>query len=176
MIFRALEEIKAQVRQNTLLLQALAKKQPPPTTMSLSDDFKFPIQSLEELRKVEKVLADKLQQKALTSYLATLGGVNPGDIVRRIMCHLLSDALAVQFNWLGRRGQKMAFSALSLTAVIRGAVAVQNVTASDCEVSIKNWLKYSGDRNGGRKRRAEQQQGPVNGMSQTKSIKLGTEN
>lgn len=65
MIFRALEEIKAQVRQNTLLLQALAKKQPAQTAASLSDDFKFLIQSLDELRKVEKVLADKAQRKAL---------------------------------------------------------------------------------------------------------------
>ncbi|KAG5263316.1 hypothetical protein AALO_G00263550 [Alosa alosa] len=73
--------------------------------------------------------------------------------------HIMDDEFAQQFNWLGRGGRKKAFSAFKITAVIRGASAVQKITASECEAVIKNWLKYSGDRSGGRKRRTGRQQG-----------------
>ncbi|XP_041919880.1 uncharacterized protein LOC121684023 [Alosa sapidissima] len=157
-ILRALEELMVQVRQNTLLLQALTSRQPVQNTSQLSEEYKFPMTCDEDLTRVEKLL-DKPQKKALTAYLATLGGCNPGDVVRRMLRHILDDEFAQQFNWLGRGGRKKAFSAFKITAVIRGASAVQKITASDCEAVMKNWLKYSGDRSGGRKRRAGRQQG-----------------
>ncbi|XP_076131903.1 uncharacterized protein LOC143114264 [Alosa pseudoharengus] len=167
LIFRALEEIKAQVRQNTLLLQALAKKQPAQAAPSLPEEFTSPIQTQEHMRRVENVLLEKTQEKAMTTHLTALGGMNAGDAVRRIMRHLITDTLATQYNWLGRGGQKKAFAALKITAAIRGAAAAQNITASECDSHIKNWLKYSSDRSGGRKRRAEEPQSPVIGMLQT---------
>ncbi|KAL2096929.1 hypothetical protein ACEWY4_006136 [Coilia grayii] len=156
MILRALEEIKAQVRQNTLLLQALAKKQPVQRG-ALSDEYNFPMKNEEDLKRVEDMLREKEQEKALTSYLSTFGGSSTGDTIRRIMRHIISNQFAAQFNWLGR-GNKRAFAALKLASIIRGAAAQHDITASACESHIKNWLKYSTDRNGGRKRRAEKQQ------------------
>ncbi|KAG5270732.1 hypothetical protein AALO_G00195960 [Alosa alosa] len=129
-ILRALEELKVQVRQNTLLLQALTSRQPVQNTSQLSEEYKFPMTCDEDLTRVEELL-DKPQKKAL--------------------------------------GRKKAFSAFKITAVIRGASAVQKITASECEAVIKNWLKYSGDRSGGRKRRTGRQQGGDDTVSRDSS-------
>lgn len=43
-----------------------------------------------------------------------------------------------------------------------GALAAHKISASDCEAVVKTWLKCSGDRSGGRKRRAERQQRGMN--------------
>ncbi|XP_076152193.1 uncharacterized protein LOC143135403 [Alosa pseudoharengus] len=118
-ILRALEELKVQVRQNTLLLQALTSRQPVQNTSQLSEEYKFPMTCDEDLTRVEELL-DKPQKKALTAYPATLGGCNTGDVVRPMLRHILHDEFAQQFNWLGRGGRKKAFSAFKITAVIRG--------------------------------------------------------
>lgn len=61
-----MEEIKAQMRQNTLLLQALLKKQQPAdVAVKLHDELKFPISDYSGLRKVEDLLKDPAQQNAL---------------------------------------------------------------------------------------------------------------
>uniref|UniRef100_A0A3B1ILR1 Uncharacterized LOC111193929 n=1 Tax=Astyanax mexicanus TaxID=7994 RepID=A0A3B1ILR1_ASTMX len=157
MIFRALEEIKAQVRQNTLLLQALSKRQPVENVDGLSMDFRFPLTSPEDIRRVEDLLKDQGQEKALKLYLASFGGSRPTDIIRRVMSHVMTDSFAVTYNWMGR-GDKQAFSQLKLTTVIKAAAKTHQITEAESEACIKNWLKYSGDRSGGRKRRAERMQ------------------
>ncbi|KAL2081642.1 hypothetical protein ACEWY4_023495 [Coilia grayii] len=117
MTLRALEEIKAQVRQNALLLQALAKKQLVQRG-ALSDEYNFPMKNEEDLKRVEDMLREKEQEKTLTSYLFTFGGSSAGDTIRRIMCHIISNQFAAQFNWLGC-GNKRAFAALKLVSITR---------------------------------------------------------
>ncbi|KAG5268930.1 hypothetical protein AALO_G00196430 [Alosa alosa] len=80
----------------------------------------------------------------------SLGGTTTKDIIYRIMRETISNDLAKKFNWMGR-GQKSPFSVLNLAKVIIGA------TLMEAEEKIKTWLKYSGDRNGGRKRRSEKE-------------------
>lgn len=55
-----------------------------------------------------------------TKFLCTLGGCNVGDIVRRILRHILTDSFAVDFNWLGRGGKKLAFASYNICNVVRG--------------------------------------------------------
>ncbi|KAG5267530.1 hypothetical protein AALO_G00222780 [Alosa alosa] len=164
------------LKELSLLLQALTSRQPVQNTSQLSEEYKFPMTCDEDLTRVEELL-DKSQKKALTAYLATLGGCNPGDVVRRMLRHIMDDEFAQQFNWLGRGEKEGFFSAFKITAVIMrvkknllpGASAVQKITASECEAVIKNWLKYSGDRSGGRKRRTGRQQGGDDTVSRDSS-------
>lgn len=65
MILRALEEIKAQVRQNTLLLQALYNRQPVENVDGISKDFRFPLTSPEDTERAEDLIRDQGQEKAL---------------------------------------------------------------------------------------------------------------
>lgn len=62
---RAVEELKALVRQNNLLLQALTRRQQPVHDLELSEDFKFPMECTEDLQRVENALKEKSQEKAL---------------------------------------------------------------------------------------------------------------
>ncbi|CAL8391677.1 unnamed protein product [Arctogadus glacialis] len=156
-LLRAVEELKALVRQNNLLLQALTRQKTTAAAAAaadtLSEEFKFPMNCEEDLQRVEDLLREKSQEKALAAHLSALGGCNPGDAVRRILRHILTNHFALKFNWLGRGGKKLAFASYKVCNAVRGASASQNISASDCEAVIKNWLKCSGDRSGGRKRR-----------------------
>ncbi|KAL2095798.1 hypothetical protein ACEWY4_007979 [Coilia grayii] len=158
-LLRAVEELKALVRQNNLLLQALTRRQQPVHELELSETFQFPMDTEEDLQRVENTLQDKTQEKALTTFLSSLGGCNPGDVVRRMLRHILTNRFSLCFNWLGRGGKKLSFAAYKICQVVRVAAATHKISASDCEATIKTWLKCSGDRSGGRKRRAERLHG-----------------
>ncbi|KAG5263280.1 hypothetical protein AALO_G00263110 [Alosa alosa] len=129
-------------------------------TSQLSEEYRFPMTCHEDLIRVEELLQDKPQKKALTAYLATLGGCNPGDVVRRMLRHILDDKFAQQFNWLRPLRSLLCYE------------VHQKITASDCEAVMKNWLKCSGDRSGGRKRRAGRQQGGDDPVSRDSSSSM----
>ncbi|KAK6493021.1 hypothetical protein HHUSO_G2485 [Huso huso] len=157
MIFTILEEIKGQGRQNTLMLQALLKRQPHVEQEHGSlrlDEFRFPLDTKEDIDRVERMLMDQATEKALVCDRCTIGGTTADDIIRRMMSHVLTNNLARGYNWLGR-GNKSPFSVLALARVIKAAAKKSSVTEADTEARMRSWLKYSGDRDGGRKRRAE---------------------
>jgi hypothetical protein len=53
------------------------------------------------------------------AYLGLFGGVAVNDTTRRILCKLLTNQLAEQFNFMGH-GTKHAFSELQLKDVVNG--------------------------------------------------------
>ncbi|MGH0149990.1 UNVERIFIED_CONTAM: hypothetical protein FKN15_015269 [Acipenser sinensis] len=68
MIFTILEEIKGQGRQNTLMLQALLKRQPQVEQERGSlrlDEFQFSLAIKEDIDRVERMLMDQATEKAL---------------------------------------------------------------------------------------------------------------
>ncbi|KAL2081724.1 hypothetical protein ACEWY4_023577 [Coilia grayii] len=119
-LYKLLEEINGQVRQNTLLLQALHKKQ---NAADLGEvDFDFPLTTFTCVRNIENWIANNQEAKrSLTRYLCSLGGATPKDILNRILRHIINDELARKFNWRGR-GAKSPFSALCLAKVVIGTV------------------------------------------------------
>ncbi|XP_041957373.1 uncharacterized protein LOC121715575 [Alosa sapidissima] len=154
-LFQMLEEIKGQVRQNSLLLQAILRRESV-TEVSSFPDFEFPLQKINDIKKMEDRLSDKETRRSLVKQLMSLGGTTTKDIIYRIMRETISNDLAKKFNWMGR-GQKSPFSVLHLAKVIIDAAKKQGATLMEAEEKIKTWLKYSGDRNGGRKRRSEKE-------------------
>ena len=68
-LLRAVEELKALVRQNNLLLQALTRQKTTAAAAAaadtLSEEFKFPMNCEEDLQRVEDLLREKSQEKAL---------------------------------------------------------------------------------------------------------------
>ncbi|MGH0133787.1 UNVERIFIED_CONTAM: hypothetical protein FKN15_026084 [Acipenser sinensis] len=70
MIVTILEEIKGQGRQNTLMLQALLKRQPQVEQERGSlrlDEFRFPLAIKEDIDRVERMLMDQATEKALNT-------------------------------------------------------------------------------------------------------------
>ncbi|RXN13072.1 hypothetical protein ROHU_029204 [Labeo rohita] len=86
-------------------------------------------------------------QKEIQEQKERLGGFGQKDVINNIMQKVLSDDLAIQFNWQGR-GEKKAFSKLNLTDVIRDAASKQNVVRAECETEMKNYLWSIPDRIG----------------------------
>lgn len=75
MIFTILEEIKGQGRQNTLMLQALLKRQPHVEQEHGSlrlDEFRFPLDTKEDIDRVERMLMDQATEKALVCDRCTI--------------------------------------------------------------------------------------------------------
>ncbi|XP_056120986.1 uncharacterized protein LOC130099344 [Rhinichthys klamathensis goyatoka] len=154
-LYQMLEEIKGQVRQNTLLLQAILRKEN--AAEVVNEEFHFPIRSMTGIKDLEDSLSNRDTQRSLTRYLTSLGGTSAKDIVHRIMREIMTNELANKFNWQGR-GQKSPFSTLLLAKVVIDAAKKQGAKVVEAEEKIKTWLKYSGDRNGGRKKRATEKE------------------
>lgn len=74
------------------------------------------------------------------------------------MARLLTHELALQFSWSGKGAQKHSFQILHLRCVVSAAVRCNALTAhatdAQTEVVMKHWLRFAGDRQGGRKRRS----------------------
>ncbi|KAK6477822.1 hypothetical protein HHUSO_G21435 [Huso huso] len=133
MIFTILEEIKGQGRQNTRMLQALLKQQPHVEQEHGSlrlDEFWFPLDTKEDIDRVERMLMDQATEKALITHICSLGGTTADDIIRRMMSHVLTNNLARGYNWLGR-GNKSPFSVLALARVIKAATKKSSVTEAE---------------------------------------------
>ena len=84
------------------------------------------------------------------------GGRSIQETTRRILSRLMSNGVARQYNWKGRP-PKNSFKSLQLKNVVLDAVRRNVATARACdadiEAIIKDWLRFSGDRSGGRRRR-----------------------
>ncbi|XP_059419864.1 uncharacterized protein LOC132155093 isoform X1 [Carassius carassius] len=154
-LYQMLEEIKGQVRQNTLLLQAIMRREN--AAEVVNEEFQFPLRSMTGIKDLEDRLSNRDTQRSLTRYLTSLGGTSAKDIVHRIMREIITNELANNFKWQGR-GQKSPFSTLLLAKVVIDAAKKQGAKVVEAEEKIKTWLKYSGDRNGGRKKRATEKE------------------
>ncbi|KAL0994068.1 hypothetical protein UPYG_G00117380 [Umbra pygmaea] len=113
--------------------------------------------SMTDIKNLEDRLVNRDTQRTLTRYLTSLGGTSAKDIVYRIMKEIITNELANDFNWQGR-GEKSPFSTLLLAKVVIDATKKQGAKVVEAEEKIKTWLKYSGDRNGGRKKRATEKE------------------
>lgn len=152
-----LEEIKTEVKLNRKLLLKLTKAERPIGMPTLPEGIKFPISSVEQLEDLDKKirLSDETAT-ALTTNLSLIGGENVESNVRRVMAHVLSQNVTLEYNWVGK-GNKKAFQSLAIKRVITDAVRAGHSAASDNEIekTMKDWLRYAKDREGGRRKRME---------------------
>lgn len=162
-IISIIEDIKGQVRFNTKLLQNILAKVEvaapvAETDQTLDIGIDFPLKTLNNLDALEEQLEDSGIVRALLPNLTAIGGDSLQSSVRRLLSFLMTNDLAQQINWKGK-GKKRGFSALKLKPIVLKAVRKNRfcaqATEADVEKVIKDWLRYSADRDGGRKRRAE---------------------
>ncbi|KAI4465571.1 hypothetical protein MML48_3g00010078 [Holotrichia oblita] len=89
-----------------------------PHTNSLLNKFNLPLNTLQELKELEKfILTDANNYLELVNKLAKSGGANSKIMVKRIMPLLLSNELAMLYSWIGFKG-KQNFSLLTISKVI----------------------------------------------------------
>uniref|UniRef100_A0A9J7YZ08 Si:dkey-266f7.4 n=1 Tax=Cyprinus carpio carpio TaxID=630221 RepID=A0A9J7YZ08_CYPCA len=145
-ILQMMRDVKSKVQQNSTLLKKILKdntvSEAPRTTCVPSKNIKLPLRTFEDVARTEMELKNTTTRKKYVKYLSKLGGFISKDVIKNIMQQVLTDDLAMQFNWQGR-GDKKAFSKLILTDVIRDAALARNVNMGHCETEIKKYLSYA---------------------------------
>ncbi|XDV34057.1 hypothetical protein PO909_004267 [Leuciscus waleckii] len=154
-LLQMLRDIKSKVQENSSMLKKLLKvntASEAPSSSSLStEDVKtslnLPLRTFEDVARTENELRNATTRQKYVKYLSRIGGLGPKDVIKNIMQQVLTDNLAMEFNWQGR-GDKKPFSKLILTDVIRDAASKHSVMKKDCETEIKTYLWYTIDRIG----------------------------
>ncbi|KAK4878003.1 hypothetical protein RN001_010509 [Aquatica leii] len=164
------KQLKFIQEQNSQIL-AIVKKHPPsailPKINILPDNLPcdFPIKNQENLQELEVYLLDNQNFSCLVAYLAAIGGKDLTTQVNNVLRRLLSNDLASQFSFYGKRSNKKAFSTLKTKDLVIGKfstlnkdiVLLQNsfnISAAvkqcskeakfkDIENSMKDWLKHA---------------------------------
>ncbi|KAJ8007677.1 hypothetical protein DPEC_G00096640 [Dallia pectoralis] len=128
--------------------------------MSIPPDLVLPLEDRNMLQDIERGLGQNpdLTEKLVT-YLASRGGKNLKDSVKRIFQSLFTNHLSIQMNWTGS-GQKVSFNNLHLKRVIHRAVrknpATKQATEEALQSEVSRFLKGASDREGGRRQRPRQ--------------------
>lgn len=164
-LLMVMEEVKVQVNFNTKLINAVLKKIDTGSS-TIVDQAEidgelaklFPIQTQEEVLTFEEKLKEEDMANKMVKFLSPIGGENMKKTVRRLLAFMFSNKLAREVNWVGKGG-KLAFSKLKLKDILIRAVRANRLssdaTHSDICNTVKEWFRYSCDREGGRKEREE---------------------
>ncbi|CAH0560614.1 unnamed protein product [Brassicogethes aeneus] len=113
--------------------------------------------SKEELEHFNTKLADEEYFAQNVRKFKLIGGKDVHDSTRRFLSKILTNSLAMRYNWRGRH-DKFSFEELKqiillIVASLRQNSLTNDVTIVQVENSIKNWLRLAGDRDGGRSQR-----------------------
>uniref|UniRef100_A0AAY5KJW0 DUF4806 domain-containing protein n=1 Tax=Esox lucius TaxID=8010 RepID=A0AAY5KJW0_ESOLU len=145
-----LRDVKQQVSLNTAILQSLTAGTN--VDMSIPPDVILPLEDRSMLEDIERELGQNLElTEKLVAYLASRGGRNLKDSVKRIFQSLFTNNLAMGMNWTGS-GQKVSFNSLHLKRVIHRAVrknpATGETTEEALQKEVSRFLKGASDREG----------------------------
>ncbi|KAH6933070.1 hypothetical protein HPB50_011832 [Hyalomma asiaticum] len=104
-----------------------------------------PFSSLEELLAFDEKL-DKEASNTLVNEFVQLGGSDGNWATKRILAYCMTDEVAAQFSWMGRKG-KRSFSALKIAKVVKVAASkAPNSTPVIIEAAVKSWLRHAPER------------------------------
>ncbi|KAK1150524.1 hypothetical protein AOXY_G33771 [Acipenser oxyrinchus oxyrinchus] len=115
----SLEEIKSELTIVKRMVANIAKQLNSGSEVALQDDVSLPLNTFEQVDRLEQLLEEKSCKDQMTAFLGTIGGVDDPTAVRRIMAALLGNELATKFNWKGL-GNKRSFYDLKLREVMAG--------------------------------------------------------
>lgn len=149
-ILTLLEDIKMQAESNhrSVMKYLEDKFGPPCTNSSTLDDTELPQMPAgdeEELEAIEKYIdASPANNLNLIHVLSIIGGSSRENAIRRILCKVMSNHLAVKFSYQGKKGKKI-FCILKVHAAIVGAIRSRqeyvDTTEHEIKLAISNWLQ-----------------------------------
>ncbi|KAL2087967.1 hypothetical protein ACEWY4_016795 [Coilia grayii] len=118
--------------------------------------IKLPLTTTEDFVRAEALMKEPTEKKRMISTLALVGGLTAEVAVRRMLQGCLTNQLASKFNWAGK-GLKESFKNAILSDVLFAALQKTHPgsTMAVYEGTVKKWLKYAPDRDGGAARRQE---------------------
>ncbi|XP_076234997.1 uncharacterized protein LOC143179588 isoform X1 [Calliopsis andreniformis] len=123
------------------------KSQDKPTFFTKYSELGFPLNTKEALLRLEIILNDVADFEDAVQELAKIGGNNNYEFVKRVFNCLMTNDLALEYSWLGRKGKK-EFHSLKTSNLMLCAAEKANVARNrrQTEVSIQTWLRRVSDR------------------------------
>ncbi|CAH1153262.1 unnamed protein product [Phaedon cochleariae] len=117
------------------------------TFYTMHSNIKFPLKTVDEIDVLEGILNGEDDFQLLVLEFAKIGGTNCYNFVKRVLSTSLTNEMALQYSWLGRKG-KLNFSKLNIAKVIINAAEKADISQNrtDTEVAIQTWLKRASDR------------------------------
>ncbi|XP_076642847.1 uncharacterized protein LOC143353354 isoform X2 [Halictus rubicundus] len=109
--------------------------------------LKFPLNIADDVIEFENILNRNEEFEDGVNELYKMGGDNGYQFVRRVLGTLLTDNLAMEYSWLGRKGKK-SFHKLNIANLVIHAAEKAKIAGSrrETESSIQLWLKRAKDR------------------------------
>ncbi|XP_056599876.1 uncharacterized protein LOC130437246 isoform X2 [Triplophysa dalaica] len=103
-----------------------------------------PCQTVEELQLLDSELAHKDKQIKMMNYLRSLGGLNPGAAVRKMLRKIALNEVLGAYSLKGKKNKK-AFQDLQICNLVIGATQknFRKLRATDVEDEISLVLKYA---------------------------------
>ncbi|XP_018563990.1 uncharacterized protein LOC108905537 [Anoplophora glabripennis] len=136
--------------QNNKILATITKQALTNITDFLAPDLpvNLPVQSEEDLNELCIYLSCKANVETLAKYLSSVGGSNLSNKINNILKRCISNEVARNYNFRGRREGKRAFQDLPLKEVVIRAAKLghPDSTEIDIENYIKVWLKHAPQR------------------------------
>ncbi|XP_016099609.1 uncharacterized protein [Sinocyclocheilus grahami] len=113
-----LEEVKETQRVHGKMLNALLKKQDG-SVVEVPEGVALPLKTQSDLEALDQKLGDRSVMSAVVTMVADVGGTSVDDTTRRMMKYILSNELALEYNFFGRHGKKK-FKDLRLFNIVYG--------------------------------------------------------
>uniref|UniRef100_A0A1A8VBI1 DUF4806 domain-containing protein n=1 Tax=Nothobranchius furzeri TaxID=105023 RepID=A0A1A8VBI1_NOTFU len=76
------------------------------SAVEVSEGVDLPLNTQEEVEDLNARLEDRKFMTSVVAMVADTGGTSVDDATRRMMKHLLSPELALEYNMFGRHGKK----------------------------------------------------------------------
>ncbi|KAJ8966436.1 hypothetical protein NQ314_003534 [Rhamnusium bicolor] len=112
--------------QNNQILEILNKNKSTLTDQFLPEDIpiSLPLDNNEDLLKLETYLSETNNAATLTSHLSRLGGRDIDGKINLVLKRCLTNKLAPNFSFYGKRQEKKAFCELRLMKVILSTYSI----------------------------------------------------
>ncbi|KAM9410464.1 uncharacterized protein KZ484_002511 isoform 2-T3 [Pholidichthys leucotaenia] len=162
MILEQLEELHFKMDHLMAILLNSGNRAHNEDTPNDTSIFSLPLSTVEELDTFDQRLQqDSSFKKCVIAKLSMSGGDSVKKTVWRVCGKVFSPDLATQLNWCGR-GKKTGIKSRPIQEILISSIlrhpALNHATEAEVESGIKNWLRLSQDRLGGRQRQRPQPQ------------------
>ncbi|KAM7294358.1 uncharacterized protein ISCGN_023864 [Ixodes scapularis] len=147
-VLRLLNVIRLSLQQVASTLDALTASSEP--TAAPNPVVPQPFDTADGLSNFEADLSAS-DEALLVKELIQLGGRNPNTATKRMLAYLLTDKLAAEYSWEGKKGKKK-FCKLRICQLMCAAVNKRftQSTKDDVEVTTKSWLRHAPEREYGK--------------------------
>ncbi|XP_049522621.1 uncharacterized protein LOC119449129 [Dermacentor silvarum] len=106
----------------------------------------YPVQTNDDLERLEASLENKSIFPALVKKLGQIGGSDVATTTKRILKRLIIDEVAVLYSYTGRKGKKWAEKLSTFTLFPTAVRTTRNATDDEISRVIGDWLRFANAR------------------------------